>query len=58
MEVSVVVAVDWTVTVESGVAVGMVATGLRKIVVVPVVREAPTLGETPLSQPVVPETTE
>ena len=33
---------------------GGVATGLRKIEVVPVVSTAPLLGETPLSQLVVP----
>jgi len=56
--VSMSVAVDWIVTVTSGATLlGGVAIGLRKMEVVPVVSTAPLLGETPLSQLVVPELT-
>ena len=44
-------------TVVSDVLLAIVATGLMKKEVVAVVRMAPLLGETPLSQLVVPELT-
>jgi len=55
--VSVSVAVECIVTVELDVD-GSVATGLTKIEVVPVVKDSPPLGETPLNQLVVPKAIE
>ena len=55
--VAISMAVDWIVTVVSDVLLANVATGLTKKEVVAVVRMAPLLGETPLSQLVVPELT-
>jgi hypothetical protein len=51
------VTVDCTCRVVVVVGGGSVPTGLKIMVVVPVVREAPLLGETELTQTVDPETT-